>query len=495
MQLILAKDLFRKLRARAKMIPAITTIASLLNTFSNEKDDGNDEKKTNDIPHNKFTDALNHLLASQQHFTSIEIILNILSTLISNPQDTTLQDLNYDQISKQITSASLQLLLSIGFEIKMKENKKLLHIKIDNWTLSFLIFVVDKIRYEYFSRTLQHRQSFSYTHLMVDNSPKFKDQRKQAVFQKISNSLFQMKRNLIYSRYKLLQLPKTIPNPTQFMSNKIKIRANIYEYSKCDNESEKHFYVNFSDANLFGFYSGSLFAQDEIMTLEQPILCALREKLISECKTDENTKLSTSCLDAVIILNCLKNGNFTQQNLNKIYGSKFARSGVETVVKCIDICEAPISTNIICIAALCKMMEKYTFEDIDFLSKTAFCGFNGAKMEILNEALGEYNKTQNSYTLRNTIIVHTGNWGCGAFGGNIEMHFILQCVAAVCAGIDMLYYHSVDINSMEKAQKGRDVLLNMLYPRCKDKYGNMDRDVFFKELLNLGYSWGCPNGT
>jgi len=34
----------------------------------------------------------------------------------------------------------------------------------------------------------------------------------------------------------------------------------------------------------------------------------------------------------------------------------------------------------------------------------------------------------------------TGNWGCGAFGGNPQLKFLLQWMACTVAGRDMLYY-------------------------------------------------------
>ena len=37
------------------------------------------------------------------------------------------------------------------------------------------------------------------------------------------------------------------------------------------------------------------------------------------------------------------------------------------------------------------------------------------------------------------IVVHSGNWDCGAFGGNIEMHTILQIIACIMGNIDCLW--------------------------------------------------------
>merc|ERR1712154_653320 len=100
-----------------------------------------------------------------------------------------------------------------------------------------------------------------------------------------------------------------------------------------------------------------------------------------------------------------------------------------------------------------------------------------------------------SVVFRKQIIVHSGNWGCGAFGGNIEVHTMIQVVSAVAAGVDMMYYHSVDKKSMKKAKAGCKMLLKELYPKCKDKTGGLNTKKFVAELLKKEYKWGTPNGT
>jgi hypothetical protein len=40
------------------------------------------------------------------------------------------------------------------------------------------------------------------------------------------------------------------------------------------------------------------------------------------------------------------------------------------------------------------------------------------------------------------VVVHTGYWGCGAFGGNRELMVLLQVVAARMAGLERLVFHT-----------------------------------------------------
>ena len=41
----------------------------------------------------------------------------------------------------------------------------------------------------------------------------------------------------------------------------------------------------------------------------------------------------------------------------------------------------------------------------------------------------------------NCATLATGNWGCGAFGGCVELKFVLQWVAASVCGAELLYFH------------------------------------------------------
>lgn len=52
----------------------------------------------------------------------------------------------------------------------------------------------------------------------------------------------------------------------------------------------KWFHVNFADAVLFGFYGGSLLAQDELQVLELPLLACVREHLVGDATTADEAR-------------------------------------------------------------------------------------------------------------------------------------------------------------------------------------------------------------
>ena len=49
--------------------------------------------------------------------------------------------------------------------------------------------------------------------------------------------------------------------------------------------------------------------------------------------------------------------------------------------------------------------------------------------------------------------IATGNWGCGAFGGDFELKFLQQWLAASYAGVEKLYYYSFGRKEMNNVNK------------------------------------------
>ncbi len=51
-------------------------------------------------------------------------------------------------------------------------------------------------------------------------------------------------------------------------------------------------------------------------------------------------------------------------------------------------------------------------------------------------------------------LIHTGFWGCGAFGGNRTLMVILQALAADLAGVETVFW-AVDKRGVELAEEAR----------------------------------------
>lgn len=66
--------------------------------------------------------------------------------------------------------------------------------------------------------------------------------------------------NITFSKYKAFPLPNTISRGTTQNIYK----QDVFEYPKFDPSQQVEWHINFADENLFGYYGGPLFAQDEL---------------------------------------------------------------------------------------------------------------------------------------------------------------------------------------------------------------------------------------
>jgi len=112
-------------------------------------------------------------------------------------------------------------------------------------------------------------------------------------------------------------------------------------------------------------------------------------------------------------------------------------------------------------ASINKSFFDYFFKNNNDIKRDihkAYVGFNLINLEENNN-------------IEKTIV--TGNWGCGAFGGNHELKFIQQWIAASFAGVKRLDYYTFKDKKMKNAVK--------FYEEIKKKYEKAL--VLYKALL------------
>lgn len=51
------------------------------------------------------------------------------------------------------------------------------------------------------------------------------------------------------------------------------------------------------------------------------------------------------------------------------------------------------------------------------------------------------------------VEINTGNWGCGAFGNNLQFIALIQLLASEVAQVDYLVYHTFNAQGQEALQK------------------------------------------
>lgn len=270
----------------------------------------------------------------------------------------------------------------------------------------------------------------------------------------------------------------------------VKTDDGFFNYARdTSNDNKIVWHLNFSDLNLFGFYGSSLFAQDEIQTMEHPLLCSLREYILK-------SSVSKSCAKTIFIQE--RFGNYfptpvlienvpywisvdtkpvlSDGRIGNVYGNCFDGASQEELEAGIKVFDGDVKTNIIAMAALSRKSGKYKKIEIDFTLQTALCAFEKAR--VLSIAHNELNENLK-------VSIHTGNWGCGVFGGNKEFMYLVQLIAASCAGVDEVVFHAIDKVAFDRAVieyekiKGDSITFN----------GIVDR------LYSKDYYWGISDGN
>ena len=260
----------------------------------------------------------------------------------------------------------------------------------------------------------------------------------------------------------------------------VKDEAGFFNYAKDQSNSERCvWWMNFADPKLFGYYSGSMFAQDEIQVFEHPVLAGIRNYLVDP--GEENMQPWTLTLrdgepdraTPFLIENVpmwLKVDTCPQLpfgGFGHIYGRSFRSASYEELEAGIKVVKENIKNNIMAVSAVVGS-GLYTYDQIEIMLKTLICAFSKAK----DVAQGK------------KCVIHGGNWGCGAFGGNPEVMYFLQIYAASVTGIDELILHNTDDDA---------------YFDAKEVYDDLDDETTLEsviyKLLDKEYCWGRGDGN
>jgi hypothetical protein len=155
------------------------------------------------------------------------------------------------------------------------------------------------------------------------------------------------------------------------------------------------------------------------------------------------------------------------------YGNAFAAAAPERVLRATTFLEKPTFSNILAMAAPPGGYGRYARQEIRAILETAFIGFSACRAE-----------SASSWTL-----VNTGNWGCGAFGGNPALMAFLQLCAAQLAGIDCVVFHTVAPRFSEAYERALR-LLGELAPGPR-----IDTNEVVDKVHALGFEWGRSDGN
>ena len=87
-------------------------------------------------------------------------------------------------------------------------------------------------------------------------------------------------------------------------------------------------------------------------------------------------------------------------------------------------------------------------------------------------------------------VIHTGFWGCGAFGGNRQLMTILQSFAADLAKVDLKFW-AVNDSGAKDALKYYEWYQSITEPRAINKFTHN----LLERLLARKYQWGESDGN
>jgi hypothetical protein len=311
--------------------------------------------------------------------------------------------------------------------------------------------------------------------LVATHTPIWKHPLKQQVHDFVRANAEPPAASMRCTRWDVARMPESLSSRCP----KVEVEADVYSYSssRC-----AVWHVNFADPDLFVAYGSALLAQDELQALEHPVLGSLREALLASGpppRTRENGR-STPILVAGAPRQCALE-TYPDPDLGRprgLYGNHFQQASWESVRSALTILRPPTVTNLICISAPFGS-GRYTEGQIRDALETAYTGMKAAQLESRLKAPGE------------SVEIHTGFWGCGAFGGNRPLMVLVQLLAARLAGIDRLVFYTGSQSEVVTFENGRSVLRRLLEgldaePRLQD---------VLDAIVGRHFSWGTSDGN
>ena len=307
---------------------------------------------------------------------------------------------------------------------------------------------------------------------MKSHPPRWQHPNKQAVFDAVLAARQPFVGKIIVTRWPEAELPKSLARRGRF-----RVQSGVFSYPAAQHDVEWH--MNFADSHLFVAYGSDLLAQDELQVAEHPILGAVREALVFLCKPPETmdgrgrpTPITISGVQRHCAIDTLPRAGHPQG----LYGNAFARATAGVVRSATSALSPPSLSNILAMTAPAGGYGAYSRDEIDYILSAAYSGFLAARRE--SEGIG-------SSPPRTTI--HTGFWGCGAFGGNRILMTILQVLAAELADVDV-EFHAVNGAGVSLAREAC-----AFYERIREATSTVSQAL--EALLREGFVWGESNGT
>lgn len=198
--------------------------------------------------------------------------------------------------------------------------------------------------------------------------------------------------------------------------------------------------------------------------------------------------LTLKCLSILTILVLISNTErVIEMDTTKVYGNEFAKASERQLIQACRYLPKSQTVNLIAIEAPSHGRGSYTRDDIDYILVTCYVGFKAAQI-LANKthALNTRNPRQGRNTGFRTVI-HTGWWGCGAYGNNRQMMVITQLLAAYWAEIDELVFHTQNNDHQQEIDVARGIVGKLLQEKQVAKV--------IDQITQLNLQWDKSNHT
>lgn len=270
---------------------------------------------------------------------------------------------------------------------------------------------------------------FDAAELIRRHKPQWHDRNKQVVYEIAAGSGFPFEGTVRYARWPARPLPDA---PTA--RHPLVVRPGVFDYAPETPDGNGDWHLNFADPHLFVAYSSSLLAQDELQVAEHPVMGSLQQALRA-AGTEPRTVDDNGCPTPVTISGVQRRcaidtrPNPQDGRPRGLYGNAFARASVAMVRAATRAVAPPTISHILAMAAPACGSGAYTRDEIMLVLTTAYSGF-----------LAAHEKSERRGGSGGRTVIHTGFWGCGAFGGNRTLMTILQALAADLAGVEVVFH-------------------------------------------------------
>ncbi|MBW4487858.1 MAG: hypothetical protein KME12_08715 [Trichocoleus desertorum ATA4-8-CV12] len=326
------------------------------------------------------------------------------------------------------------------------------------------------------------RRTFDAQTLVTEFPPRFYDPNKQLVYDIACPAGAVHQGKIVFSRWRKISLPETL-DPTQHQTA-YEPRADYFGYEPLPpGSSVVEWYLNFAHYDLFCAYDGPLFAQDEMQVAEHPALGSLREALLAsdlQPLTVENGE-PTPALIMGVERRCAiaTDPNPERDRPYGLYGNNFAMASTTAIEQATTVLNPPTISNILAMEAPAGGYGSYKLKEIEYILSTAFTGFTAARIE-----------SSLNVDRTHQVVIHTGFWGCGAYGGNRVLMALLQILAAHLARIDRLVFHTANSSGTEDFTKAVEIMQQLIPEESPVKVSDL-----LQSIEAMKFQWGISDGN